>query len=195
MPNEDVFPSISTNDIGESEALSMRTPDNINYLHTNKFKMVFTDLPNVNFFCTDITVPSISVSTKELLTPHNNHFVGGNKIDFGDFRITFTVDEDLVNYNEIREWIIGIGAPFSGDQFADLISNKALMNLQKNEYNIFSDATVLTLTNLENYNFKIKLYRMFPYSLDGFDFSNRKNDKISVNASFKYTYFEIDKNI
>ena len=44
----------------------------------------------------------------------------GDTLDFEDLEITFLVNEDLSNYREIHDWMIGIGFPKNNEQFTDI---------------------------------------------------------------------------
>ena len=54
--------------------------------------------------------------------------VPGDKIVFEDLTLRFIVDEDLVNYTEIYNWIKGLGYPEDLEQIYDLQREK------KNKY-------------------------------------------------------------
>ena len=44
-------------------------------------------------------------------------FVTGDKLTFETLNITFLVDEELQNYRELWDWIVGMGSPVSHSQW------------------------------------------------------------------------------
>jgi len=83
----------------------------INYLQPNRFKVVLDNLvlPNVDFTITEIELPDISVppvtisggvSKLELYEP-------ADSVKYSDLNFTFLVDEDLKNYTELHNWMLG----------------------------------------------------------------------------------------
>lgn len=184
------FMTINQEDIKKAE--SLRTPYNTNELRENKFKFTLTRLPTVSFFCQTANIPGVSQTVLTSATPYNNINHGGNKLDFEKFNITFQVDEDLKNYNELLKWIRGITAPTSADEYKNLHKEYNLSG--KEDYqNIYSDGTLISLTNVENYNVNVKYRDMFPIALSGIDFTYLNQDNVvKASATFVYLYYDIE---
>ena len=87
------------------------TPTNKNFLAPTGFNFLIQKIPNVNYFCTSANIPDISLNVNESSTPLTNLKEPGDKISFSDLQIVFQVDEDMVNFKEIYDWMISIGTP------------------------------------------------------------------------------------
>ena len=92
-------------------------PNEINQLNVVSFETNFTRLPNVNFFCQRINIPSIGLGLASQATPFSDIPVLGDKLLFEQLTLNFIVSEDLSNYLEIYNWLISIGFPENDTQF------------------------------------------------------------------------------
>jgi hypothetical protein len=99
---------------------------------------------------------------------------------FEDLTISFPVDEDMKNYNEVFSWIKGL-APWDSN-------TEALSETQKT-----SDATLFVLSGKYNPIAAYKFYNIFPSFLSGLDFDITLNDSevMIASAVFTYTHFDI----
>ena len=94
--------------------------------------------------------------------------------------ITFLVDEDLANYQEIISWLKGMTSPENFDNVLD---------------NMYSDATLTILTNNMNANRTITFYDIFPTSLSALTLESNVDDisPITADVSFQVRDFTIEK--
>ena len=81
-------------------------PNELNQLNVVSFQTNFTRLPNVNFFCQKVNIPSVSIGLAQQTTPFSDSPVEGDKLVFEQMTMTFYVNEDLSNYMEIYNWLI-----------------------------------------------------------------------------------------
>ena len=168
-------------------------PTEINQLNVVSFQTNFTRLPNVNFFCQRVNIPSLSIGTSLQPTPFSDIPLEGDKILFEQLNVSFYVNEDLSNYLEIYNWIVALGFPDNPTQF-----NLATDITRADDVNqtLKSDMNVMLQTNKSNPNFNITFRDCFPVSLGSIelDVSVTSLEPIIVEASFAYTgSFSIDK--
>ena len=165
-------------------------PANINFLSPLGFRFKLKRAPNLNFFVTDVNLPQISLGNVEVPTPFKLINVPGSKLEYGDFNLTFTMDEDMSTYFEIYNWLIGLGFPENFNQY------KGLKNAQKGTANqLFSDATLTTMTSDMVPNIEVTFEDLFPTSIDQINFTTSDTDVnyISASVSFKYKIFHVKK--
>ena len=165
-------------------------PNEINQLNVVSFETNFTRLPNVNFFCQRINIPSIGLGLASQATPFSDIPVLGDKLLFEQLTLNFIVSEDLSNYLEIYNWLISIGFPENDTQF-----NLNNSNVEPTE-NLRSDMNIIINTNKSNPNHSITFRDAFPVSLGSIelDAAATSLEPIILDVSFAYTgSFSIEK--
>lgn len=156
-------------------------PENTNFLLQNRFLFSLTRCPTMTYFLQRVNLPSISIgiSTQSNPTPIDIR-LPGNRFQFEDLQVSFPIDENMLNYKEIFNWMQGL-APYS-----DNISE--LKDMHKS-----SDAVLYILNSQYNPIISYKFYNIFPTFLSGLDFDVTLNDTDVVVASavFTYTHYDI----
>ena len=184
-------------------------PTTYDYASPNQWRIRFDRLPLVTWFCTNANIPGITLGEAQFPTPMSDMPISGDKLTFDTLNIQFIVDEELKNYREIWEWLVGIGFPKQHSQFANILSegqvndnfpgasrqtyvSQAGANATKSETAIYSDAT-MTFYNSKNIpKVEVHFRDLFPTSLGGIDLIVDAGDVeyIRVDASFRYMYYE-----
>jgi hypothetical protein len=175
---------------------TLHLPENINPLSPNGFTFSITKLPNVSFFCQRVTLPNIMLPAIDQMNPFSNRPIPGEIMTFAELSVQFLIDEQMLNYTSIFNWMVALGFPESYDQY------KAFTNVQKNSVYTelaknFSDATLGILDSHNNTTKQFKFFDLFPMSLDAIQFESTAMDVNYVlgNATFRYSYFTIDDNL
>tara|TARA_R100000808_G_C2141271_1_gene149052 strand:- start:1068 stop:1601 length:534 start_codon:yes stop_codon:yes gene_type:complete len=159
-------------------------PDNYNLLSPVGFRLTFRKLPNVAYFCQTINIPDLSVSEITVPTPMRDFPIFGDNLTIGTVDLSFVVDEDLANYQEIQLWMRGLTSP------DDFTSHRSLIDSPTNNFSdegdLLSDATLHILTNTMNNNKNVEFKGMFPTSLGAVEFTTQDTEvsAITVSASF-----------
>ena len=122
----------------------------------------------------------------------------GEIIDFEDLTLRFLVDEDLQNYQEIQNWMRGLGFPESLQEIYDLqnqTQGTTKLLGQNSTMNIYSDGTLTILDAMQNDNFKVKFSDLFPFSLSTiqFDATMADTEYFTAEVAFKYLNYTIVK--
>ena len=95
----------------------MATPDNKNFLGQTGFRLVLDRIPTVSYFSQSASIPPVSIGTSNQTNPFTDIPLAGEKITYSPFNLTFRVDEDMINYLEIYNWLVGLGSPENFDQY------------------------------------------------------------------------------
>tara|TARA_B100000780_G_scaffold278700_1_gene253242 strand:+ start:2540 stop:3001 length:462 start_codon:yes stop_codon:yes gene_type:complete len=137
-----------------------------------QFKINAKEFPNIEYFCTAVTLPGISLSESVIPFRGVNVAMTGDRLNFDDLAIRFNVTEDMDNYVEMFNWMHDI--------------------VNKGEKYKF-DATLSILSSHNNVTKEITFKDCFPTSLSAMEFSTQQTDLeyLQADATFKYTYFEI----
>ena len=164
---------------------------NRNFLAPVGFKFSLAKEPKVDFFSNSARIPEISLGTATQPSYLKDVDIPGDKLTFGDFSLRFIVDEDLVNYMKIHNWMTGLGYPESTKEFKDLTTdpNTSARALDQQ----FSDGSLHIL----NSNFRdvaiVKFRDLFPVYLTSLEFEASDTDiqYFTAEVTFKYTIYDI----
>ena len=167
--------------------------DNRNFLSPTGFKFGLKRSPGVAFFCNQANIPSLDLGIAEQPSYLKDIPIPGDKIQFGDLNLRFLVDEDLVNFMEIQNWIRGLGFPESLAEFQELRDQSILGPMGKSTEDVYSDGTLQILSSNLVPKFQVVFSDLFPYSLSTvtFDATDTDIEYFTADVAFKYTIYEI----
>ncbi len=190
----------TTNITNVSEASwSNANPNELDYLRPNAFKFQIHNIPNTSYFCNAANIPEMNLPPAIQPNPLVDVGHPGDKIEFGTLMIRFLIQEDMKNYKELYDWMVGLGFPKDSKQFAEYtktqnyrfpdISPDSAQGLGQ-----YSDATLTLLDSNNNAKVVISFVDAFPTSLQGLDFEivTGSTDYMMGVAMFKYSLFEIE---
>ena len=176
-----------------ARSISAQQLENRNYLSGVGFKFTINRAPYVSFTGNQVNIPGISCGFAEQPTYLKNIPIPGDKPVFEDLTVNFLVDEELLNYMEIQNWLRGINYPEKlseikqfqkdGERFAGFTDQK----------NLYSDATLIVLNSKQRAQFQVKFDNIFPYSLGPMRLDATVEDYqyFTAEISFKYTIYNI----
>jgi len=186
-----------------------RQPTKFDYASPTQFKFSIIKLPKVEYFCTAVNIPSVGVSQKIQQTPLNDIPLPGEKVDFGPLEMSFLVDENLENFQEIHGWLMGIGFPkdyaqarqalaAGADRFptssgADLTADPGKVKYGATNIGaLYSDATLTVLSSKNRPVQEVRFIDMFPISLSGLSYSQNATDVdyLTATVTFQYGRYE-----
>ena len=167
--------------------------DNRNFLSPTGIKFGLKRSPGVAFFCNQANIPALDLGVAEQPTYLKDIPIPGDKIQFGDLNLRFLVDEDLVNFMEIQNWIRGLGFPESLAEFNELKDQAILGPMGKSTELVYSDGTLQILSSNLVPKFQVVFSDLFPYSLSTvtFDATDTDIEYFTADVAFKYTIYEI----
>ena len=164
----------------------MAEPTNKNFLSPIGFRFNMQRLPNINYFCTNASIPDVTLGQVDTIT---NTFiklpVPGDRLTFGSLSLRFKVDEDLTNYKEIYDWMTTLGYPDNFEQRATVERGQGS--------SVYSDGSLIILTNSYKPNIEVKFIDLYPTSLSTVDFDITGTDIEYLNADvgFQYRKYEL----
>lgn len=153
-----------------------------NSLNNNAFNFALNRLPNTMFRAVAVNLPGINVPAPEASHNQATQYFPGSNTEFETFQMTFIVDENLTNYEELYRWIIQ-------QRFMENYEPR-----NREESFLVSDSTLITMTNASNPNRVIKFKDMFPISLGAINFDSRDQslEPALCTADFRYSYFTLE---
>ena len=186
-----------------------RQPTKFDYASPTQFKFQLLKLPKVEYFCTSVNIPGVTLSNVDIATPLKSIPVPGTILNYGDLEMSFLVDENLENYREIHGWLTGLGFPRDHKQAKTLVDaakdrfptggkSDAVTDAGKVTGSpmplgpVFSDATLNVLTSKNTANIEVRFSDMFPISLSALSFNQQATDIdfLSATVTMKYKIYE-----
>ena len=182
-----------------------RQPTKQDYADPTKFKFSIIKLPKVEYFCTQVNLPGVSISDNYTQpTPFRDIPLPGEKLRYEQLTMTFLVDENLENYQEIHGWLRGIGFPGGHKEFKNLLDggtdrfptskNSTLGDAGRVKFKapstggIFSDATLSILTSKNNPVTEVRFRDLFPISLSALAYNQQAQDTDYLTATVTFDY-------
>jgi len=163
--------------INFSDEATNTSIDQLTYVNPAGFKLLIDKLkyPNAQYTIQTAALPDMTIDGAVYNTPQRNVFEAPDKVTYGGFEATFLVDESLVNYTEIHDWMLG-------------------MVTQKDDgVRKMRDMTLQILSSHNNVIKEIQFVDAYPTSLSSLPFDTTITDiqYLVANVSFNYSYFKI----
>jgi hypothetical protein len=171
-------------------ALQGSQPENKSFLSPIGFKFTIQRLPHVNYFCTSAELPDISMG--QIDTVENTFIklpIPGDKLVFGLLNLRFRVDEDMKNFREIYDWLIGLGYPDNFNQSSALRTGNTLLP----QGDVYSDGSLIITTSGFQPNIEVRFVDMYPVSLSSMEFNIEQTDVeyLVGTVNFAYRKYEL----
>ena len=163
---------------------------NRNFLSPVGFKFTLSKNPKIPFFCNTARIPEINLGTAIQPSYLKDVDVPGDKLTYGDFSLTFLVDENMQNYMAVHNWMTGLGFPETTQQFKDLITDEDSVRELNRQ---FSDGSLHILNSNYNDIAIVKFKDLFPTYLTSLEFDATESDVnyFTADITFKYTIYDI----
>jgi len=171
-------------------------PNNLNYLSQLGFRFALEKLPSVSYFCQAIAIPAISINSVDTPTPFTVIPHAGSRLTFEPLNVRFRVDEDLKNYLEIYDWLVGVSRPDSFEQTRILESQSRILNYRAGSVlNVVSDATLFVLDSNKRVKLHVFFEEVFPVSLSELQFESMSSDVqyLEATSQFRYRKYTVER--
>jgi len=173
---------------------------NLNFLTPSQFVFTLQRLEGASFTCQTANIPNISITPTMQMTRVKDTPVPGDTITFGDLLITFLVDEDMVNYKALQDWMVKITADIDTEDYNRYIRSQPNMPTSNTASlppiaATMTDATMTITDSNNNANIEIRYKDLFPTSLEAlqFDITDTSMPYLTASASFAFSYYDIVK--
>ena len=150
-----------------------------NFLNPSSFVLTLDSqsYSGAEFTIQTMILPDVSVEEAPLNFKQINVGRAGDKINFGTFEISYLIDEDLLNYKEIFDWM------------KSLVETKHSTATSSDHYR---DMTLTVMNSANNVTKQIKFVDAYPTSLSSipFDITTTDVEYLTAVASFRYSYYQ-----
>ena len=159
-----------------------RQPENTNLFRPTNYRLVFPQKTNTTFFCQRANIPGMTLTSAQIATPFVKIPEPGTKCD-----------EEFRAYEEIFNWMVGMGYPENFNQRADF-EDASLLNADDDPDR--SDAILHILSNNMNPILAIKYIGCYPVTLSEIALDStipNPGDGISFDVTFDYMYYKFER--
>lgn len=170
--------------------MSCPFPVGINGLSSTGFMFSITKLPELTYFCQAAAVPAISLDAAEQGSPFVRIPVPGEILTYGELNIQFMIDEKMLNYKAVYNWMVGLAFPTDNDEYKQFISKQSTGSELIKSY---SDGSLVILGSNFHPVQTFTFIDMFPTSLETLMFQSNSPDiqYLIGSANFRYTYMKM----
>jgi hypothetical protein len=188
----------------------LRQPTKLDYASPTQFKFSIVKLPKVEYFCTAVNIPGINLGGSPIqATPLKDIPLPGEKLTYEPLQMSFLVDENLENFQEIHGWLVGLGFPRDHTEFGNLVSSgsdrfpnrnssSVSTEIGKVKYgatdvgSIYSDATLTILSSKNNAELEVRFRDVYPTGVTGLQYNQQAADVdyLTATVSFNYTIYD-----
>tara|TARA_R110000772_G_scaffold2311_13_gene8030 strand:- start:1245 stop:1778 length:534 start_codon:yes stop_codon:yes gene_type:complete len=173
-------------------SVSPNQPASLNMLSPLKFQFMVKKLPNVNFFCQSVSMPNVTLGIANVGTPFVKLQLPGDHLEYSELLITFMVDENMVNYIEMYNWMLALGFPESFNQYKALEDIDSRLNPTGTDQ-LVSDASMFIYNSASNPNVEVKFINLWPSTMSDINFDIRNTDVeyIECTVSFAFERYDV----
>jgi hypothetical protein len=163
-------------------------PENINYLQQTGGRMVLKRAPNLMFFLQTVDIPAVQLNEATFYTQLDRIPLPGDILRRSTLDVTFKVDEDLVNYKEILNWMYGLAEPDSYDQYKALATEG-----RAHRDGVMSDINVIIANSAQRNHQEFHFQDCWPTAIGNLRFTTKDKEIIplDVGVSFIFRHFTV----
>jgi len=175
----------------------MTTEINKSILNKNNFRLLIDKVPTVEYYVQTVNIPGLSFNeTVQPVGAGVDAYFHGDKVEYETLNVSFLVDEDLSNYKEMYDWMMGIVPVKDTDDFASLTGSQkntlSVSGMDGDNLKTTSQITLVTNTNKNIPNRFFKFYDAFPISLGALELqSGAETAPVTCDVQFRFNYYEI----
>ena len=147
-----------------------------NFLNPSSFVLTLDSqtYSGAEFTVQTMMLPDVTAEGAPLLFQQVNIATVADKIAFGAFEISYLIDEDLLNYKEIFDWI------------------KSNVESNHTATNHVRDLTLTIMNSANNVTKQIKFVDAYPTTISSlpFDITTTDVEYLTAAVSFSYSYYQ-----
>jgi len=147
-----------------------------NFLNPSSFVLTLDSqtYSGAEFTIQTMMLPDVTAEGAPLLFQQVNIATVADKIAFGTFEISYLIDEDLLNYKEIFDWI------------------KSNVETNHTATNHVRDLTLTIMNSANNVTKQIKFVDAYPTTISSlpFDITTTDVEYLTAAVSFNYSYYQ-----
>lgn len=165
---------------------------NLNQLNPTGFQVYIERLPEVSFFCHNVSLPGLTCTNPEQPNMFTRIPVPGDFPQQGQLTLTFLVDEDLQTWTSVYKWMVGLSFPENHEQYKALLKNSEGPHPNTQD-NLYSTVTVQVLSSHKNLNKEFVFFDCIPSDLSSLDLNMEDTtiSPVTATVTLDFSYFTI----
>ena len=170
---------------------------NKSILNKNNFRLIVDKCPTVEYFVRSVNIPGLTFTeVTQAAGVGLDAFFPGDKVFYETMSVEFLVDEDLVNFKEIYDWMDAIVPVRDTSLYKTYTSTTSTESKQysgTDNTSQTSDITLVTNTNKNLPNRYFRFHDCFPIGLSGLQLeSGAEAEPVTTTVDFRFSYYEIE---
>lgn len=159
-----------------------------NFLQSNQFQLIIPSFEATRFLSTTFNIPGITMNSASADTPFSRLKFAGDKPDYAALEFDFIIDEMMLNYCEIYEWLMSIGYAESFESFIKFKKKNRSQPLGE------QDIKVIVLNSKNEPVRTFTFYNAIPSSLSTQEMDSTVSDINYMRGKvvFDYDYYDIE---
>lgn len=157
-----------------------------NFFNPTSFRFSIKRLKHVEYFVQGVSLPGMSMGTREQPNQFRPIYRAGNVIEYGELNLSIKLDSNIQSIIETVRWMEGLAFPKSFAQRKDL---------EDSEFGLYSDATLTLANNKGNAYMNINFKDIFPTNIGEVQLNLAETDIDGpiVDISFKHNGMEFNE--
>ena len=172
-----------------------RNPLSVDLAAPQNWMFVLKRAPSLQYFCNSVKLPDIMMVPVKRNEPNLMVPFEGDHIIYTPIELTFNVDINFQNWQEILNWMRGLLSPTGNTSvYQSLETNQASV---MSPYTKYSDMSVIQLDSQQNPLMTWTFKRAFPIALSGPRFDSKALEDLPYMVStcaIQFTTFSIETN-
>jgi T4-like virus tail tube protein gp19 len=166
-------------------------PANINPLNPNGFIFAVQKLPELSFFCQQVSLPELRIGVAHQASSVHDIKIPGETAEYTPLSLSFLVDENFSNWKAVYNWMIGLTYPEGHFLYSNFLKSATNANSRTELAKGYSDATLYILDNTNSPLQSITFVDAFPVSLSALPFDSTTEDVkyLTATVDFEYSYY------
>jgi hypothetical protein len=157
-----------------------------------KWQISFPRVSNTIFYIQSVSVPGFSITEAKQQTPVQDLWVPGTKTNWDPLTFSFLIDEKFSAWFDIYQWMTGLGAAETTDQYKNLAINSIRKGVPT--YGVrppYSDAILNLFTAKNNVGLQFSFIDCYPFTLSAIRMSYTESADVILtgDVSFRYSYY------
>jgi hypothetical protein len=167
--------------------ITSNTKINTDFLNSTSFVVVVDKFQGIAFFTDEVNLPGVNLSHPLQANSFADIHRVGDRIQYDSLALSFRVNEDLSNWEEIYNWMVGASFPEDYKQYRDAVGPEG------KESALFTDITITLLDNYKKPLKNITFHSCIPSGLTGFTMSTNDStiETVTASVTFQFTNFTI----